>query len=197
MKHFILILIVVIGLASFNSCDVEPNPTSLEITVKDDLGNPISGATVKLYIEFADLQNQRDQIGTTQISDALGKVKFDNLDAIKYYWFAESDCLNNYNGSVTTTDALTEGLNNTLTTILTSTGTLKLKSNSTNPYKIYINGTYEFDVEGGETTYSFYRPTGSYSIRVLQKSGYLIYPTDITYTGTINCGSNFEVIFPD
>jgi hypothetical protein len=93
-------------------------------------------------------------------------------------------------------DALTENFNNTSTTVISSTGTLAFVNNSTNPYAVYINGTYEFDAAGGETSHSNYRPTGSYSIRVLQESGYLIYPTDQTYTGTLECGQTLTTTFP-
>jgi len=39
-------------------------------------------------------------------------------------------------------------------------------------------------------------PTGSYSIRVLQLSGYVFTPTDQTYTGTLSCGQTMTTTFP-
>src|SRR5690606_37544384 len=151
----------------------------------DDLGNTITGASVKLYSSQTDWSNGTNQVGTTQFSDASGKVKFSDLSSIKYYWLAEKDCKNNVNGGVTTTSALTANVNNTVNVILSSTGTLKFVSTSSNPYRIYINGTAAFDMNGGTTQYKYYMPTGSYSIRVLQLSGYVFTPTDQTYTGTL------------
>jgi hypothetical protein len=196
MKKNILILIAIIGLAILSSCKKEPTPTSLELTFKDVLGNSVSGASVKLYSSQTDWNNGSNQVGTTQFSDATGKVNFNDLSNIKYYWFAEKDCINNVNGSVTTTSALTANLNNTLNVILSSTGTLKFINTSSNPYRIYINGTVAFDMNGGTTQYKYYMPIGSYSLRVLQISGYVIYPTDMTYTGTLSCGFTLIATFP-
>ena len=184
-----------IGLAILFSCKKEP-PTSLELTIKDDLGNIVTGASVELYSSETDWSNGTHQIGTTGTSDASGKVKFNNLSAIQYYWFVEKDCKNNVNGSITTVSVLTANMMNTVNVILSSTGTLKFVSTSSNPYHIYINGTAAFDMTGGTTSYEYYMPTGSYSIRVLQISGYVLYPTDITYTGTLNCGSTLLITFP-
>ncbi|SRR5450759_1993260 len=196
MKKNILILMAFIGLAILSSCKKEPTPTSLELTLKDDLGNSVSGASVKLYSSQTDWNNDLNQVGTTQFSDASGKVKFSDLSNINYYWFAEKDCKNNVNGAVTTTSALTANVNNPLNVILSSTGILKFVSTSSNPYRIFINGTATFDMNGGTTQYEYYMPTGSYSLRVLQLSGYVISPTDITYNGTLNCGSTLIITFP-
>lgn len=196
MKKSILILIVFIGLAVLNSCKKDQTPTSLELTLKDNLGNSVSGASVKLYASQTDWNNGSNQVGTTQFSDATGKVKFNDLSNIKYYWFAEKDCQNNVNGAVTTTSALTVNLNNTLNVVLSSTGILKFVSTSSNPYRIFINGTAAFDMNGGTTQYDNYMPIGSYTLRVLQLSGYAISPTDKTYTGTLICGSTLTTTFP-
>lgn len=198
MKKSILILLIFIGLAVINSCKkVEtPTPTSLELTLKDNLGNSVSGASVKLYSSQTDWNNGTNQVGTTQFSDASGKVKFNDLSNIKYYWFAEKDCQNNVNGAATTISALTANINNTVNVILSSTGTLKFVSTSSNPYRIFINGTAAFDMNGGTTQYDYYMPTGAYSLRVLQLSGYAISPTDLTYNGTLTCGSTLTTTFP-
>lgn len=200
-KLFLLTLLVVLTILS--SCkkdddDIQPTitPTSLELTLKDDLGNIVTGASVKLYSSQTDWSNGTNQVGITQFSDASGKVKFSDLSSIKYYWLAEKDCKNNANGRVTSTSALTANINNTINVILSSTGTLKFVSTSSNPYRIYINGTAAFDMNGGITQYNYYMPTGSYSIRVLQLSGYLFTPTDRTYTGTLNCGQTITITFP-
>jgi hypothetical protein len=203
MKKYILMFLVLAGLTIISSCSkdddvqpVQPVQTSLELTLKDNLGNIISGAAVKLYSSQTDWNNGTNQVGTTQFSDASGKVKFNNLSNIKYYWFAEKDCQNNVNGAVTTTSALTANVNNTLNVILTSTGTLRFVSNSNNPYRIFINGTVAFDMNGNTTQVRNYMPTGSYSIRVLQLSGYVFSPTDQTYTGTLGCGQTLTTTFP-
>ena len=49
---------------------------------------------------------------------------------------------------------------------------------------------------GYETKYLKYLPVGNYTIRVLQISGYAVYPTDETFTGNINCGSTLTISYP-
>lgn len=196
MKNLILISISLVLCMMFTACDLEENDSSIELIVKDNLGNPVQGASVKLYLEYSDLQAGIDQIGSTQFTDVNGKAVFTGLSPVKYYWFAEKECLNNYNGAVTTAESLTEGVKNIVNCIVSQTGTIKMVSTSTNPYKVYFNGSYVFDIAGGQTIYSFYKPTGSYSIRVLQISGYLIYPTDETYSTTLSCGETVTVTFP-
>jgi PKD repeat protein len=175
---------------------IQPQPTSLEITLKDDLANIVSGATVKLYPSQNDWLNSTNQVGTTLTSDASGKVKFSSLSASKYYWLAEKDCKNNVNGGTTTVSALTGNVNNTVEVILTSTGTLKFTNTSSNPYRIYINGVSTSDLPGGSILYKYYKPIGAYTLRVLQISGYALYPTDLTYSGTLACGSTLSTTFP-
>jgi len=205
MKNYILIFSIITGLLFLNSCkkdddDVQPTPTtiptSLELSLKDNLGNNVSGASVKLYSSESDLENGTNQIGSTQTSDASGKVKFNELSNIKYYWLAEKDCQNNVNGAVTTTSVLTANTVNSLNVILTTTGTLRFVCTSTNPYRIFINGTAAFDMDGGTTRNLFYAPTGSYTIRVLQLSGFVITPTDQTYSGNVTCGQTLTTTFP-
>ncbi len=200
MKKLLTLTGLLIGLTIITSCkkeDKEPEKTtSLEISIKDELGNAVSGASVKLYSSDSDWKNGTDQVGSTQYSDASGTVKFDNLSNIRYYWFAEKDCKNNFNGSNTTTTPLTSKTNNTVNSIIYGTGTLKFVSTSSNPYRIYINGSAVFDMNGGATEIRTYMPAASYSLRVLQLSGYLIYPTDQTYTGVLGCGQTLTTTFP-
>jgi hypothetical protein len=76
------------------------------------------------------------------------------------------------------------------------TGTLSFVNTSSNPYRVYINGKEEFSLTGEKSLLMNNMPTGSYSIRVLQVSGYLLFPTDKTYNGTLNCGTTLIVAFP-
>ena len=175
---------------------IQPQPTTLEITLKDELANLLTGVSVKLYPSQDDWINGTNQVGTTLTSDASGKVKFSSLSALKYYWFAEKDCKNNVNGGITTVSALTVNTNNTVEVILTGTGTLKFTNTSSNPYRIYINGVSTYDLPGGLVLYKYYKPTGAYTLRVLQLSGYALYPTDLTYSGTLACGSTLSTTFP-
>lgn len=196
----VLLSLMALGLFAITSCikdEAEPTPkTSLEVSIKDNLGNPVRDAVVKLYSSETDWKKGTNQVGAVQYSDAEGRVTFDNLSNIKYYWFAEKGCLNNVNGSITTTSPLAEGVKNTVNSILTGTGTLKFTSTSSNPYRIYINGTPIFDMNGNTTETLYYIPVGAYTLRVLQLSGYVLYPTDKTYNGNLTCGGTLTTTFP-
>jgi hypothetical protein len=179
----------------FISCKKEETNTELELTVRDNLGNNISNALVSLYPSETDLINRTNAI-TSKFTDSNGKVLFSDLTSMKYYWFAESGCQNNFNSSVTTITSIPANTRTSLNTIISGTGTLRFVNTSANPYKIFINGTYKFDVLGGQSKNLNYSSSGSYNLRVLQISGYLLYPTDQTYSGILYCGSTLTTTFP-
>lgn len=172
------------------------NPTSLQISVKDNIGNPVSGATVKLYSTETDFINETNQVLTTQSTNTSGVVVFKPLTASKYYWKIVNGCQRNIYTSYTSTSALTLNINNLVTCVLGGTGTLTLINNSANPYDIYLNGTLQFVNMAGGSRKDLLVPTGNYTIRVLQKSGYVLTPTDKTYTGSLVCGGTLSTTFP-
>ena len=71
--------------------------TSLTITVRDELGNTIKGASVKLFEKEADYVADKNSSaeGTT---DDKGVVKFKNLKAIPYFVLAKKDDKDNAGG---------------------------------------------------------------------------------------------------
>lgn len=197
-------ILFVILTASLFSCSKSSDPvttpptpvtTSLEITLKDELGNPVIGASVKLYNSESNYQNATNQLQTTKTSGSNGVVLFDNLSAIKYYFSADKDCLTNAFGGVAT-DNLYANSKNNVTCILSPSGTLVINNTSTNPYDVYINDVLQIPNMTGGTSQSFKAGKGTYKIRVIQKSGYLLTPTDKTYTGSISCGTILTCTFP-
>jgi hypothetical protein len=190
IKYFFFAIAVIF--ITFTGCKKNDQmPTALEIRLIDEQGNYVTGATVKLYKSLADIQNDTNQFGTTQTSDANGKVTFSNLAAVTYYWFAEKGCQNNING-ITTTGALDPNNTKIVTSTLSSTGTLELKNQSQDQYQVYVNG-YLLLTADAVYLYSYmYVPADSYSIRILQVGGSI----DKTYTGIITCGSTLTITFP-
>jgi hypothetical protein len=71
--------------------------TQLTITVRNDLGNTVEGATVKLYEKEEDYSQETNATaeGTT---DAKGIVKFKDLKDIVYFVQVEKGDLNNFGG---------------------------------------------------------------------------------------------------
>lgn len=192
-----LILLVLISSCTSSEDDgivIEPT-TSLEITLKDNLGNNLQDVVVKLFSSQDDWENQTNQVGSTKYSDASGVVRFNDLSNIKYYWYAEKGCANNIYGSITTVSPIEKTKVTTVTSILEKTGFISLKSTSNNPYRIYINGTILTEMNGNESK-NFTAKEGAYTVRVLQLSGYILYPTDKTYNITVGCGQTISVTFP-
>jgi len=76
-----------------------------------------------------------------------------------------------------------------------SKGEIQFVNNSSNPYYIYISGVLQTTLPG--MTYITYSVNvGSYTCRVLQKSGYAVYPTDQSYTANVTKGGTAVVSFP-
>jgi hypothetical protein len=80
---------------------------------------------------------------------------------------------------------------------VTPTGSIMLVNNSENPYDVYVNGQLEVDNMPGNSARQLSKPVGSYAVRVVQVSGYLLYATDITYNGTLEDKDTLVVSFPD
>ena len=59
-----------------------------------------------------------------------------------------------------------------------------------------MNGNLEFSINGN-TSYALIAPTAAYSIKVVQVSGYAVYPTEKTFSGTLTCGSTLTTTFPN
>lgn len=74
-------------------------------------------------------------------------------------------------------------------------GTITLVNNSSNPYNIYFNGAHEYTMQGG-TRQDVTKPKGSYSIKVEQESGYVLYPTVKEYSTTLSGCDTKTVSFP-
>lgn len=71
--------------------------TSLTVTVRDELGNTVKGASVKLFEKEEDYVAEKSFAaeGTT---DDKGVIKFKNLKAIPYFILAKNDDKDNAGG---------------------------------------------------------------------------------------------------
>ena len=171
-------------------------PTDLEIKVVELASANIPvGATVSLYLSESDMKNNTNRVAL-QTVNSQGIAFFKNVAKTFYYIYVQHGCKSNLLAE-THTISLTPHIKNWKQIIISGTGTLVLNNTSNNPYSIYIGGVYQFNMNG-KTTRSIpnLQSEQLYTIRVLQVSGYALYPTDKTYTGALHCGGTFTTTFP-
>jgi len=84
MKSLLFILFVATTSVSFVSQPAQIFNTSLTITVRDEVGNTVSGAEVKLFKNEQDYLKEENVV-MEATSDAKGLVKLKKLEGISYY----------------------------------------------------------------------------------------------------------------
>jgi len=94
-----------------------PLPTSMQITVLDNLGNIVEGAAVRLYLTEDDYKEETNQVGETLYTNKKGKVTLKKLEPRVYFLYVTKDDMNNIGGGVQT-DTLDEGKVNKLNVII-------------------------------------------------------------------------------
>lgn len=115
MKKFIPAFLIFAFLLSSASAQIFK--TSLEITIRDRLGNTVEGAKVQLYKTFEDYQNETNPITEVQVTDSKGRVLFKELESRPYYVNASKGDQNNY-GDGEMVDTLVENRKNKVTLII-------------------------------------------------------------------------------
>src|SRR5690242_15588269 len=74
-------------------------------------------------------------------------------------------------------------------------GHIQLINNSSNPYQVSLNGKAIANMPGG--TLKVLDVDAAYdTVKVLQLSGYILYPTEKTYMGNVECNKIMVVSFP-
>lgn len=76
-----------------------------------------------------------------------------------------------------------------------TTGTVRFTCTSANPYDVFIDGKYEFQIPGNSFTERDL-PEGNRQLKAVQVSGYLVYPTIKEYTMSVFGCQEHEWIFP-
>ncbi len=140
--------------------EIMEKPTLL-ITLKDDSGKLVHGASVRLYKNITDS-------GITRMTDATGVVIFSALDTTLYYWLAKKGCKTNGLSQVTLNRPLLPGVVLYGYSVLTETGVLKIVNSSPENYK--ISDSLMTVTVNKDTPYVAYHKVGSYIIQI-QKPG--------------------------
>lgn len=81
--------------------------TAMKITVYDDLGNAVEGASVRLFENEEDYKKEKNQVEDTLYTDEKGEAYFKKLKPQPYFLLIEKGDMNNWNGA-TQTDTLKE-----------------------------------------------------------------------------------------
>jgi uncharacterized GH25 family protein len=115
IKIIFSLLLLTSVLFAFNSTTFLP--TSLKITVLNELGNPVEGAKVQLYTSDEDYRAEENLVGKAQLTDKKGKTTFKKLEVIPYFVNVEKGDKNN-DGAGVQTDTLKTGFLNKVTIII-------------------------------------------------------------------------------
>jgi hypothetical protein len=71
--------------------------TQMSVTIRNELGNTESGATVQLYETEEDYKGEKNAVAES-VTDEKGVAKFKELKAISYYVLAKKGDKNNFGG---------------------------------------------------------------------------------------------------
>ena len=200
-------LVLVIAVVFFSSCNKD-NDKMVDnlVTSEEEGGNggqdipPEDTTTIPATLPVANF---------TYMLHASLTVDFVNQSeyATSYIWdfgdntiSTQTNVTHTYNTkgeyTVTLTAANADGTS-TLTAKLIMLSGIKMVNTSDNPYYITIDGEEQGYLDGG-TSYLFSNLTpGSHKIDVKQKSGYILYATEETYTVEVTAGSVYTQEFPD
>jgi hypothetical protein len=150
LKHVVLLAIILV----FTQCSKTNNdeaPTDMRITVIDQTGNRVAGATVK----FAQSPYFMPGYTSTQTSDINGNVLFSNISTSSrfYYIYAEVGCNNNV-ADTSFPRFLTLNTLNVDSIIVYEKGALRINNTSNEGYHIsssFFNTTLPANIQ---TTYN-------------------------------------------
>ncbi len=115
MKKYSLLFFIIIFYFSGSSAQIFK--TSLEITIRDRLGNTVEGVMVQLFKTYADYQNETNPVTDVLLTDKKGRVLFKELQPVRYYVNAKKGEINNY-GDGEMVDTLVENRRNKVTVII-------------------------------------------------------------------------------
>ena len=91
--------------------------TSLEITIRNRLGNIVEGCEVQLFSTYEDYENETNPVTEIMISDKKGRVLFKDLEPKSYYVRAQKGEINNF-GEGEMVDKLIAGRRNKVNLII-------------------------------------------------------------------------------
>jgi uncharacterized protein (DUF2141 family) len=97
MKKIFLFITIVILAFAFTDASAQLFNTSLTITVRDETGNTVEGAEVKLFKSEQDYLKEQNVV-LEGVSDAKGLVKLKKMEALSYYVIVRKEDKDNAGG---------------------------------------------------------------------------------------------------
>jgi hypothetical protein len=91
------IVLLAFGLSSFRSDSGNILKTSLNVTVRDEVGNTVDGATIRLYEKEDDYKAEKNEVAK-EITDEKGVAKFKDIKAIAFYVLVQKGDKDNLGG---------------------------------------------------------------------------------------------------
>ncbi|MBT1702498.1 carboxypeptidase-like regulatory domain-containing protein [Chryseosolibacter indicus] len=95
MKSTLKLLVIVLFLVATTAAQLIK--TSLNVTVRDETGNTVEGATVMLFENEEDYTNEAN-VAAQGVTDAKGYVKIKELKSIPYFIIVRKDDKDNAGG---------------------------------------------------------------------------------------------------
>lgn len=201
MKHLKLLLpflfILLIGCSSDDSTSKTTATTRLELTTLDENDVAVENVEVKLYTSQTDYDNDTNVVETL-LSDVNGKVTFDNLQPITYFWKTSIDCYLENNLNNNTVNPILENSLNQFSTNLTdnSLGHIYFGNFTTYDYTVNFTGPQNFGLIVTPDIFQSvnFFPAGVYTFTISPNSG-----PNPTYTQieTLECGGTIEIEIHD
>ncbi|MEQ9423613.1 MAG: carboxypeptidase-like regulatory domain-containing protein [Cyclobacteriaceae bacterium] len=100
-----------------NSVQSQLLPTNLQVTVLDDLGNVVEGATVIIFENEEDYRFENNPAFGPELTDKKGRVTFKKIPAKSYYVFVSKGDKNN-DGKGVKTSRLEPGKKNQINVVI-------------------------------------------------------------------------------
>lgn len=113
IKSLAILLIVILGTASV---PIQDSKIKLLVSVIDNRGNNVEGATISIYSSSADYQNSENRLVKGK-TDKKGKFQFKGLESRSYFIDVRKDNLKN-DGQGVQTGLLSEGKLNKVIVII-------------------------------------------------------------------------------
>lgn len=186
-------LIIMLGFLGCNM-EVESN-TKLELTVFDDHLMPAIDYNVNLYENYEDWFNDKHVLKNEKTNDK-GVVTFSDLNDTIYFFRIIKGCLSNSLGVIGSNTLVKDNFN-TFHVQVRQTSNFTIVNNSNNTYLVSYDGKPQYNINGKSVlTFKNGFPVDTVIVRAIQLDGFILFPTDLTFTVVAECDSVEGVVIP-